>query len=169
MTEEPAKAFVIAYDGVSPNGLTIPAEVLRRAERELDAERARRRRVAEEAQAAAQARADAARKPPRWWARLLAAIFFRRRAMNTMHASRNLRPTGLSPALAARYDRIMASAEKRHRIESVRAALATWVDSLEREQKMLRRTSSGADPSPFLTDALCAAADFEMIAEELRR
>jgi hypothetical protein len=70
MSEEPAKAFVIAYDGVSPNGLTIPAEVLRRAERELDEERARRRRVA----------ADAARKPPpRWWARLLAAIFFRRR------------------------------------------------------------------------------------------
>ena len=61
MTEEPAKAFVIAYDGVSPHGLTIPAEALRRAERELDAERARRRRVAEEAQAAAQARADAVR------------------------------------------------------------------------------------------------------------
>jgi hypothetical protein len=89
--------------------------------------------------------------------------------MNTMHASRSLRPSGLSPALAARYDRIMRSAEKRQRIESVRAALATWIDSLEREQTTLRRTSSGADPSPLLTDALCAAADFELIAEDLRR
>ena len=77
MTEEPAKAFVIAYDGVSPHGLPFRQRSWR-AERELDAERARRRRVAEEAQAAVQARADAARKPPRWWARLRA--FFRRRS-----------------------------------------------------------------------------------------
>ena len=73
MTEEPIKAFVIAYEGALDH-LTIPGDVLARAEAELDAERERRRLAAEAAQAAA----EAARKPS-LWARVLAAIFFRRR------------------------------------------------------------------------------------------
>lgn len=74
MTEEPIKAFVIAYDGVSPHGLTIPAEVLARASAELDAERERRRALAEEAQAAA----EAARKPAGLWQRFRAWMGSRR-------------------------------------------------------------------------------------------
>lgn len=75
MTEEPLKAFVIAYDGVSPHGLTIPAEVLARAERELDEARERRRLAAEADEIAR--KVEAARKPS-LWARLSAWMGNRR-------------------------------------------------------------------------------------------
>ena len=74
MTDDnPIRAFV----GVFPiaHDVTIPAEVLARANDEIDRERARRRLAAEE-----QARAaEATRKPPSFLARVLAAIFFGRR------------------------------------------------------------------------------------------
>jgi hypothetical protein len=68
MTEEPPKAFVVAYEyGSKLDHLTIPAEVLRRAEAELDAERERRRLAAVEAQAAIER--ERARKSWRSWFR----------------------------------------------------------------------------------------------------
>lgn len=69
MSEEPPKAFVVAYEyGSKLDHLTIPAEVLRRAERELDEARERRRLAAEAEQAAIEA--SAARKG--WRGRLVA-------------------------------------------------------------------------------------------------
>jgi hypothetical protein len=83
---------------------------------------------------------------------------------------RGVRPSGLSPALQSKVDRIMRSAEKKARIESVRTALALWVDSLEREQAARRQRSVGdGAPSELWTAAVCAAADFETIVEELRK
>ena len=73
MSEEPPKAFVIAYEGALDH-LTIPGDVLARAERELDAERERRRLAAEAEQAAA----DAARKPASLWQRFRAWMRNRR-------------------------------------------------------------------------------------------
>jgi hypothetical protein len=71
MSEEPIRVFL----GVFPikNAVTIPAEVLRAADAEIEAERARRHKVAEEAQAATDA--AAARKT---WRGRLRAMFWRK-------------------------------------------------------------------------------------------
>ena len=63
--DQPHRAFIGAYSGGADTDLTIPLDVLRAAERELD--EARRRREAARAEAAeAQAAAKAARKRGLW-------------------------------------------------------------------------------------------------------
>ena len=86
----------------------------------------------------------------------------------TMTSSAAYRPRGFKPEVLAKIIRAEARSVKRAKIERIRTALATIVDSLEREWAARKRASCGAgDPSSLLIEALNASADFDELAKEL--
>ena len=114
--------------------------------------------------------AEAARKPS-LWDRLR---FFRMRSTMSHTVAtdrRGFRPRGLSPALAAKHDRITVAVERKRRIAEVRRPCWRFGSTVsKREQEMRRQRSVGDGALQELwATALCAAADFEMIVSELRK
>jgi hypothetical protein len=86
--------------------------------------------------------------------------------MPLTYATRSLRPRGLSPALAAKFDRMKAVSTKRQRIERIRLALQAIIDQLEREREARRIASvGGGTPSHLLAEVLGAVVDFEVLVE----